>query len=161
MRDIAFTININLSARSACTSRRAGLASSVATQQLGFYGNGEGLVFLHTLGRLRMKHDAVIEACPLGSSFHRFAHKAILQAQLIAGIGFIGKKVTEAVVELIAIGIITHFQQTIFHTEGVAEVLTYGIAANLDRPAFQVFSIEKRNPFSLLLTLRRRAGRQA
>ena len=35
MRDIAFTININLSARSACTSRRAGLASNWASMETG------------------------------------------------------------------------------------------------------------------------------
>jgi hypothetical protein len=55
----------------------------------------------------------------------------------------------KVLIELL-IAIVADFEDAIFDTESVREVLTQRSLGDFDRPAAQVFAIEERHPFRFL-----------
>ncbi|OAV65362.1 hypothetical protein Barb4_03416 [Bacteroidales bacterium Barb4] len=144
MSRVVFALNVYLRARRADVARGA-VMLAVAAQHLRFYRNGEVLVDVHCFGSLGVEHGTAVAICPFGITGKLFAREAVFHPQLVMRIRLVGKDMPEAVVKRI-VAVVAHFEQSVFHAEGVAEVLAGRVAGDFHCPSVQVFPVEKGFP---------------
>ena len=119
-------------------------AVAQSAQQLHFQRDREILRESHAGRRLRMHHDAVVANGPAiatAGAGHLCAHEAVLHRHDVVRERLLGEQVTELAVE-IRPRIVPHFQQSVFGTERVAEVLPHRMPGELDVPVGKILAVE-------------------
>ena len=92
-----------------------------------------------------MDHYAAVKVHVAGGVGEHFAHKTILHAENIVGVGEIGEEVTITTFEG-AIFVVVHFENTVLNSESVAVVRAEGFTGNFDGPAVEVFAVKEGDP---------------
>src|SRR4051812_19904883 len=106
-----------------------------------------------------MQHQAVVSECPLRTARHLFPDEPVLGRENVMRKLLAIKKVAVALVERLVL-VVRHLEQSVFDTEGVAEIFSERIALDLRNPAIEVPPVEQLDPFAVVGSRwrRRRAG---
>ena len=106
-----------------------------------------------------MQHQAVVPDRPRRTACHLFADEPVLCHQAIVRERVVVKDVAELAVERAPL-VVAHFEQTIFNSHGVVEILAEVVFGELGRPAIEVATVEQLNPFLFVGIVLRRGARQ-
>ena len=85
-----------------------------------------------------------VAECPgAGIAGRLLADEAVLDHQLVVGIGLLVEEVPELAVEALVL-VVAHLEQSVLDAEGVAEVVAEIVLGDLRRPAGEVLAVEER-----------------
>jgi hypothetical protein len=139
-----------------CTGRAqvtgAPFTRAVPTQELYLNGNWKVLRFAHCFRRLAMHHHSAVAICPSGTSFGLFSRETVFDRKKVMRIGCFVEEVPELLIEGIVL-IVRNYDLTILYPKGVSKVISIRVSTDLGCPSIQVFTIEKLNPWTLVLCL--------
>src|SRR5437660_8471833 len=92
-----------------------------------------------------MDHDAVVAVRPIGRALRLLAYKAVFHGHKVIGESIFVENMAELAVELVVL-IVGDLQQTILHTESIAEIIPHFVLRNLYRPTVEILPIEELDP---------------
>jgi hypothetical protein len=139
----------DLGAGRAHVGRGARLAIAVSAQQLPLDGDRESLVARHGVRIRRVQHDAGVAQRPRARIAGRLlADEAVLDGDAVVGIRVLPEQVAELPVEALVL-VVAHFEQAVFHAEGIAEVVAQVVLGDLRSPAGEILAVEENCQSSL------------
>ena len=92
-----------------------------------------------------MDHHAAVAEGPARPALALFTDESILDVQFVVGKLRLVEEMPELAVEL-GVLVVGDFQDSVFDTKCVAEILAGRVALDFGFPAVQVFAIEERDP---------------